>query len=134
MSCNVIMQWCIEDFRWESFFKPITEQQKWVFYSLRKDIMFYNEKMLWFYTYTCIPQRFKRTVGKYNRNVMLNAFLWFNVGSAHILVFPKGSKELCVCNAIILYQLFSCDVMFESMRILEFPKGSDDLYAHKTET
>jgi hypothetical protein len=65
---------------------------------------------------------------------MLNAFLWFNVGCAHILVFPKSLGELYACNAVILYQLFSCDVMFGSMRISEFPKDLDDLYAHKDET
>jgi hypothetical protein len=39
-----------------------------------------------------------------------------------------------VCNAIMLYPLYSYDGMFGSMNILEFPKGSDDLYAHKAET
>jgi len=68
-------------------------------------------------TYTCIPQRFRRTVYVYNRN----ASLWFNVGCECILVFPKCSKELYACNAVMFYPLFSYNVMFGSMRILEFP-------------
>jgi len=32
----------------EDFFKPITELPKWVFYSLRKDVKFYDVEMLWF--------------------------------------------------------------------------------------
>jgi hypothetical protein len=34
----------------------------------------------------------------------------------------------------MLYPLFSYDAMFGSMRILKFPKGSDDLHVHKAET
>jgi hypothetical protein len=84
--------------------------------------------------YTCIPQRFGRVVCIYNQNVMLNTFLWFNVGCTGILVFSKGSEELYVCNVVMLYPLFSYDSMFGSIRMLEFSKGSNDLYAHKAET
>jgi hypothetical protein len=35
-----------------------------------------------------------------------------------------------VCNAVMLYPLFSYDDMFGSIRIFEFPKGSGDLYAY----
>jgi hypothetical protein len=65
---------------------------------------------------------------------MLNVFPWFNVGCACILIFPKGLKELYACNAIMLYTLLSYDVMFGSIRILDFTKGLYDLYAHKAET
>jgi len=41
----------MKGFHWESFFKPITKQPKWVFYSLKRDVMFYDEKMLWFYKF-----------------------------------------------------------------------------------
>jgi hypothetical protein len=47
----------LQCFHWESLFKPITEQPKWVFYSLRKDGMFYDKKMLWFYK--CEPMIIK---------------------------------------------------------------------------
>jgi len=89
---------------------------------------------VWEYTYTCIPQTFERTVCVYNRNVMLNVFLWFSAGCTRIIAFPKGSEELYSCNAIMLYPLFSYNALFGSMRILKFLKGLDDLYAHKAET
>jgi hypothetical protein len=49
-------------------------------------------------------------------------------------VFPIGSEEMHAYIAEMLHRMFSYDAMFESMRILETSKGSDDLYAHKVET
>jgi hypothetical protein len=89
---------------------------------------------VWYYTYTCILQRFERPICVYSQNIMSNSFLWFNVGCECILVFPKGSKDLYGCKAIILYQLLSCDVMFGSIHISVFPKGLEDLYVHKGKT
>ncbi len=48
--------------------------------------------------------------------------------------FPKGTEGIHVYIAEILHQMFPCDTMFESVRILGFPKSMDDSYAHKVET
>jgi len=47
--------------------------------------------------------------------------------------FPKGTEGIHVYIAEILHQMFPCDTMFESVRILGFPKSMDDSYAHKAE-
>jgi hypothetical protein len=44
-------------------------------------------------------------------------------------VSPKGLGEMHAYIAKMLRRIFSYDTMFGSMRILEFPKGSNDLYA-----
>jgi hypothetical protein len=79
-------------------------------------------------------QRFRSIVCVYSWNVMLNAFLWYNIGSVRIFVFHKGLEDSYLCKAEILCQLFSYDVIFENMRILVFHRGLEDLYAHRAET
>jgi len=62
----------------------------------------------------------------------------------YYMSFPKVRNVMYACMTEIWHWLnwlrcnvlecFCYDTMFGSMRILEFPKGSDDLHAHKTET
>jgi hypothetical protein len=50
----------------------------------------------------------------------------------HVYLYsPKVWNDLYACKTLMLYQLFSYDVMFGNMCILEFPKDLDDLYVHK---
>jgi hypothetical protein len=49
-------------------------------------------------------------------------------------VFLNGLEEMYTYIAEILRQMFFYDIVFGSVRMLGFPKGSDDSCAHMVET